>query len=1270
MSKVPSIFETCVPRPEVLAGELPDAIFAADLWDVIISRAGTHQDYLNPERFFRGTYPTANLKQLIKDVTERLAGKDGGTPVFLLETGFGGGKTHSLIAAVHAAREGSRLSHCLRDFNISQFPDAGTVKIAAFVGEDSDPLSGTNHVIEDANLKVYTPWGQISALAGGIKGYELIRINDEQGIAPGRENFAKSLGEAPLLILIDELVLYMARALALKDDHPRAHVNSQFPTFLQLLFSIAAQRPKTVVILTLPSEQDANRRLTGELKQYISSVMESVNEVGLISGRQVKNLTPTQANERGAVLGKRLFDSYSTADAPKVAELYSEYYEKQRNAGAIIDGRAFEPNYREQIQSCYPFHPELVSLFAERLGDIPDFQATRGALRLVAKLIRYVWANRISIPNTLMLHPFHVDLTRNEIRDEILSRLGRMSFERGLEADVVSISATTHSMNVETSWPWKAASESALVTFLHSLPDGSKGITSPEVALSVGRPDVDLSYVPKALEETEKHAWYMRKEGSHYLFRTRASVNKRFQERLVDLRQRPAEVKSVLEDWIKEIFSNFNVFKIIPFPSDQTAIPDHSDHLRLAIIHFDKEVGAVAPGASERLNFVRTLFNNRGSSSEPRIYRNNLLFLLAEGTKTEGLKEAVRSVMAWQHVQEDIIQEQKNVATTENVNFAEMKKKARDNVSGVPAEFMALEDDLIKVKENIGIHEVNVRSRILESYRVLACPRAGSSENESLFSSTPASVLECYRVDFGEVPEGPDSLRRTARRAAAEAPLLQCLRNNGKLVPESTPAQPLVLAAEIIKRPPLWSEAETHISTADVWDRLRREPDLPIVLKQTDILPTFLAGLATNPDPLWSYYDKQEKKLYTRVNSAELNPTLSDTTFLYDVAAAIRENIRPVSTVKTSDISDNLWPREGTLHKPTVSTLKLLDAAKQSPLFPVLPDRPVLWRAMQEGVRENRWILFQKGLNIAVGSQELNEWPSQPRFDDSIELWLYQPAIEKGIYPRRSGPDISDAPSVLQTAINVKARCWSAGSLSMNMEDVERNARNIWRSLTRFDLEEIIKEGIRERVWFLWKKNDEGEFYTDADVHHVRFDPAGEYHLVESASEKLIENLAPLRPGFGPQPIERVNTPRLALTEVWEALAPSPDIRVAELTISVSDRESFDNTLRAAWADRPKNALIHSTLSAQGRRNTGEKDESINLMYEGKFENIQTLMAPIWSFSSGELQVSITATLKFDDPPKLSDQHLEGFRTSLMNADQGQIAVRLVPARRRNRSKN
>src|SRR6266540_6748091 len=159
----------------------------------------------------------------------------------------------------------------------------------------------------------------------------------------------------------------------------------------------------------------------------------------------------------------------------------------------------------------------------------------------MARTIRAVWSNRRRTQQPLLFHPHHIDLACAEIRDEILSRLGKTAFGPAFEADVMKVEGGTHADLVEQSWPVKAATESAVAIFLHSLPEGSRGLTIPEVALAIGRPSYDLGYVRRAVEETEARAWYMRREGDHYLFRTRASVHKRLQERAAQVN--PAEIR-------------------------------------------------------------------------------------------------------------------------------------------------------------------------------------------------------------------------------------------------------------------------------------------------------------------------------------------------------------------------------------------------------------------------------------------------------------------------------------------------------------------------------------------------------------------------------------------------------------------------------------------------------------------------------------------------------------------------------------------------------
>ena len=175
----------------------------------------------------------------------------------------------------------------LSTYGVKRLPKAGEARIAAFVGEESDPLNGKEITVDDRCVRTFTPWGQIALLAGGPAGYERIKASDLAGIVPDRAELKEAMSTGPLLIVIDELILYMARAFALPPEHQRSRLNSQWSTFFQVLFGIAAGRPNTVLLLTLPSEKDANRIFVGEMKPRLTAAWETVNESMQTAGRHV-----------------------------------------------------------------------------------------------------------------------------------------------------------------------------------------------------------------------------------------------------------------------------------------------------------------------------------------------------------------------------------------------------------------------------------------------------------------------------------------------------------------------------------------------------------------------------------------------------------------------------------------------------------------------------------------------------------------------------------------------------------------------------------------------------------------------------------------------------------------------------------------------------------------------------------------------------------------------------------------------------------------------
>lgn len=656
------------------------------------------------------------------------------------------------------------------------------------------------------------------------------------------------------------------------------------------------------------------------------------------------------------------------------------------------------------------------------------------------------------------------------------------------------------------------------------------------------------------------------------------------------------------------------------------------------------------------------LFTTTGVNESPRSYRNNLIFLLAEGTRVAGLKDAVRALMAWERVRDDLETEQANLAQAGGSDFRALKDLARRGAAGVPAEFVALETDLGEVMEKLGTQEVHVRTRLLEAYRVLAFPKGSGTDGDGLFTSSQGGpLLECYRVDFGETPDDATRGRRNVRRAVAEGPILQCLRQNNKLVPDVSTETPCVLAPDVVRRPPLWKLGERRLTTEEVWDRLRREPELPMLLKPTDLLPTFRAGVTATPEALWTYYDQREKKVYTRDNAAALSSVLTAEHFLYDLQAAVEERILPVTMVAPQEVWDYLWPRDGIERSPAVATARFIEAAKASPHFPVLPERSVLWQALQEGAREHRWVLYLRGPNLAIGAQEMQEWPGTPRFDETTELWSYQAALDQNLYPRHVGDGVAE--NIALIPMNLRDRCWPRGMAELPTEDLERSARGIWPDVNRPHLEEVLREGVRGGTWAAWQQGGGETFFTRDDVPGPAVQVGPQWVLVDPVSS-LAQRLDGLCPGRGPQPVVRAGTPREVLVQIWDELGGFRDVQVTEMMLTVTDRDSFDNTLLATWADRPQAARAHVSVTAAGQREISGRQETVRLDFEGRFEEVRVMLSPIWPFKTqGELEITIAVYLLYDPPLALTDSALDAYRTALMNANQGKLEARVVPNR-------
>lgn len=267
MVTLPSIFDTCIPRDEILAGDLSLDLFAAKLRQVVEMAGNTPAVYRDPDLFFASTFPTDGLKLLIKEAFGRLVGIAVGSPVIRLETSFGGGKTHDEIALWHICRNGRAIRGLERFVDELNWIPAHSIQVAAVDGRDLDPVSGVYHA--ENGVTTYTLWGEIAYQIGGIEGYQLLRGSDEQRVSPGTSVLERLLRGQPTLIILDEVARHLraAKATQVMDST----LSEQVVAFLFSLMDLAAASNHLVFVYSLASAQDTFADETTELHELIQT---------------------------------------------------------------------------------------------------------------------------------------------------------------------------------------------------------------------------------------------------------------------------------------------------------------------------------------------------------------------------------------------------------------------------------------------------------------------------------------------------------------------------------------------------------------------------------------------------------------------------------------------------------------------------------------------------------------------------------------------------------------------------------------------------------------------------------------------------------------------------------------------------------------------------------------------------------------------------------------------------------------------------------------
>lgn len=575
-----SIFEANRPRADVLSGELRDEMFAASLEEVISGRG--EMVYRDPTTFFANTFPTAGLKSLLTQALGRVAGRLA-DPIIRLETAFGGGKTHSLIALYHLAR-GHRPIGVESHVDPALIPTE-PIRVAAVVGNALDPSEGMRH----PDATTFTLWGELAYRLGAYQ--EVVR-SDQDRIAPGAGTLAKVFEGAPVIVMLDEMARYLEVASGVKVGD--STLADQTVAFLMALLEYAASADRVVVVYTLAGSADAFSEQTEKLLEKI----QALKDAEAVSSRHEHVISPTGENEISAIVRHRLFERVSLDDASHTARFYHRAIVDQIERDARLPAHAGGAGYAQDIEDSYPFHPELLTGLNEKVSTIPNFQKTRGALRLLSRVVRQLWEKRPA--DTFLIHPHHVDLSSDHIANDLTSRLGRAVFKQVIEADIVNpmAGAKAHAALVDdaliSSGKPAYATRIATTVFLHSLTQGvAAGISPAQANLAAFTPGDDLGLAERQTEALLERAFYFHADATRYRFSTEPSlvavINQ--EKQLVGR----AAAKTELDRRIRTIWKK-GAFSPVFFPAEPSDIEDRFDSPRLAVPHYD-EVSVDAPNA-------------------------------------------------------------------------------------------------------------------------------------------------------------------------------------------------------------------------------------------------------------------------------------------------------------------------------------------------------------------------------------------------------------------------------------------------------------------------------------------------------------------------------------------------------------------------------------------------------------------------------------------------------------------------------------------------
>jgi len=644
-------YAVAIPHEDIREGRLAEAVFAANIWAVVQNTAP--EVYLDPEEFFRKTYMTVGLSTVLGRVADALSGKaDSGDRIISLQTAFGGGKTHTLVALWHMAKHAEKLKHAPASVQIRQsladrFPEK-MQGIAVFTNATCDATQGRE---TPEGIHTRTLWGELALQLGGKDLYERVRPNDETQRVP-QGIFVDVLREAsPCLILLDELADYCVGAAAVPVGD--TSLADQTISFVQQLTEAVQQVPGAVVVATLPASK------------YEVAQSEKGQEAFITLEKRFQRLgsdvKPVADDEIYEVVRARLFESITPQneqDYPKkVAQAYQQMYAAHQGE---ISSEAAKTTYREQIERAYPFHPFLIDSLYTRWGSHPDFQRTRGVLRLLASIVRDLWQRREGNTQTQhLIQPSHVRWSIDAMQ-AALTRLWGPAYQSVAAADILGMKSNAGTFDEERGDDYRREGisqglASAILLGSFGGQSSRSGFSGQDLKLACSRHGLNWSYTEGALLELENRCFYLHTAsagnlGKRYWFGTKPTLNKL----VIQYRQQKARENfedAILEDLRRETQKGMlsgATWRVLVNPG-----MDLPEQKSLTLLIMPPSLAWDENNGGKEAVQQRVLEISNRCGGKDRLYRNTLLFLAGTARGVNKLRQTHRERAALEGVQSD-----------------------------------------------------------------------------------------------------------------------------------------------------------------------------------------------------------------------------------------------------------------------------------------------------------------------------------------------------------------------------------------------------------------------------------------------------------------------------------------------------------------------------------------------------------------------------------------------------------------------------------------